>query len=115
MSKMLKSTFDFYLHAKNQLQNQLLSSNQPSFKPGDFCINRYVLLTIFIALSMRASKRFDKVWHEGLLYKWKQNGISGNLLNSVKDFLSLRKQGVLLNGQHSTSVNIDAGFPKDLF
>ena len=64
---------------------------------------------------MRASKRFDKVWHEGLLYKWKQNGISGNLLNSGKDFLSLRKQRGLLNGQHSTWVNIDAGFPKDLF
>ena len=31
------------------------------------------------------SKALDKVWHEGLLYKLKQNGISGNLLNVITD------------------------------
>ena len=39
----------------------------------------------------------------------KQNGISGNLLNIIKDFLSLRKQRVVLIGQHSTWVNTKAG------
>ena len=33
------------------------------------------------------SKAFDKVWHQGLLYKLKQNGISGNLLEIFTDFL----------------------------
>ena len=32
------------------------------------------------------SKAFDKVWHEDLLHKLKENGISGKLLNTVKDF-----------------------------
>ena len=32
------------------------------------------------------SKAFDKIWHEGLLFKFKQNGISGNLLNVITDF-----------------------------
>ena len=27
------------------------------------------------------SKAFDKVWHEGVIFKLKQNGISGDLLN----------------------------------
>ena len=50
-------------------------------------------------------------YHEGLLYKLKQSGISGNL-NIITDFLSLRQQRVVLNGQHSTWVNIEAGVPR---
>ena len=48
------------------------------------------------------SKAFDKAWHEGLVFKLKQNGISGNLLNIFEDFLKNRKQRVVLNGQTST-------------
>ena len=33
------------------------------------------------AVFVGISKAFDKVWDEGLPYKLKQNGISGNLLN----------------------------------
>ena len=58
------------------------------------------------------SKAFDKVWHEGLLFKLKQNGISGNLLNVITDFLYRRKQRVALNGQHSSWTNVQAGFPQ---
>ena len=50
-------------------------------------------------------------YHEGLLYKLKQSVISGNL-NIITDFLSLRRQRVVLNGQHSTWVNIEAGVPR---
>ena len=35
--------------------------------------------------------RFDRVWHEGLLFKLRQNGISGKLITLKKDFLSCRK------------------------
>ena len=42
------------------------------------------------------SKAFDEVWHKGLIYKLKQNGISGKLLNLIVDFLSNRKQRVVL-------------------
>ena len=42
----------------------------------------------------------------------KQNSISGNLLNIIKDFLSLRKRRVVLNGQHSAWVNIEAWVPQ---
>ena len=43
----------------------------------------------------------------------KQNDISGNLVNIIIVFLSLRKQRVVVNGQHSTWVNIDAGVPQE--
>ena len=55
---------------------------------------------------------FDKVWHKGLLLKLKQNGISGNLLNLVCDFLRNRKQRVLLNGQVSDWSDVRAGVPQ---
>ena len=57
------------------------------------------------------SKAFDKVWHEGLVFKLKQNGISGNLLNIFEHFLRNRKQRVVLNGQTSNWENIYAGVP----
>ena len=52
------------------------------------------------------------VWHEALLIKLKQNGISGNLLNVIIDFLYQRKQRVVLNGQHSSWTNVQAGVPQ---
>ena len=54
------------------------------------------------------SKAFDKVWHKGLVFKLKQNGISGNSLNILEIFLRTRKQWVILNGQTSTWKNIHA-------
>ena len=58
------------------------------------------------------SKAFDKIWHEGLLFKFKQNGISGNLLNVITDFLYQRKQRIVLNRQHSSWTNVKAGVPQ---
>ena len=60
------------------------------------------------------SKAFDKVWHEGLVFKLKQNGISGNLLNIFEDFLRNRKQRVALNGQTSIGKMSMQVFPKVL-
>ena len=48
------------------------------------------------------SKALDKVWHEGLLFKLSSNGISGNLLKLLRDFLYCRKQPLVLNGQTSS-------------
>ena len=58
------------------------------------------------------SKAFDKVWHKGLIFKLKQNGISGNLLSVLTDFLKLRKQRVVLNVQLSSWSNIESGVPQ---
>ena len=47
------------------------------------------------------SEAFDRVWHDGLLFKLKQNGVSGNLFHLITSFLSGRFQRVLLSGQTS--------------
>ena len=58
------------------------------------------------------SKAFDKMWHDGIIYKLTQNEISGNLLNLLEDFLKERKQCVVLNGQVSIWKNINALVPQ---
>ena len=57
------------------------------------------------------SKAFDKVWHEDLIFKLKQNRIFGNVLNILEDFLRNRKR-VVLNGETSNWENIHAGVPQ---
>ena len=64
------------------------------------------------AVFLDISKAFDKVWHEGLLYKLKQNGVSGNLLNLFVSYLHNRKQRVALNGFFSEYTNIESGVPQ---
>ena len=43
------------------------------------------------------SKAFDNVWHDGLLFKLKNYGISGFLFTIIKDFLANGQQRVVLN------------------
>ena len=58
------------------------------------------------------SKAFDKVWHGGLIYKLKQNGIKDRLLCLLIDFLKNRQQRLVLNGQSSFWTKVTAGVPQ---
>ena len=84
--------FEFFI------KNNLISQHQSGFKPGDSCINQLLPITHEIHQSfddgfdvrsvfLDISKAFDKVWHDVLIFKLKQNGISGNLLNLLSNFL----------------------------
>ena len=98
------SMFEFFI------QNNLITPNQSGFKTGDSCINQLISITHEIYKSfddgyevrgvfLDISKAFDKVWHQGLHYKLRQNGISGELLNILTDFLDNRAQRIILNVQ----------------
>ena len=52
-----------------------------------------------------------KVWHDGLIFKLKQNGISGRQLKLFQNYLSNRKQCLVLNGSHSDYSGIESGVP----
>ena len=58
------------------------------------------------------SKAFDKVWHRGLLFKLKQSGIDGKLLNWFRNYPTNRSQRVVLPGSLSDSCFINAGVPQ---
>ena len=44
-----------------------------------------------------------------MLFKLRQNRITGELITLIKDFLSCRKQRVVLNGQHLSWPDVKAG------
>jgi hypothetical protein len=58
------------------------------------------------------SKAFDRVWHKGLLHKLKRCGITGRLLEWLKDYLTDRQQRVIVNGQASEWGRLNAGVPQ---
>ena len=81
--------------------NNLLTPNQSGFRPNDSCINQLLSIVHSIysdfdhnpTLEVRGnfldiSKAFDKVWHDGLLYKLESFGISGNLLKLFHSYLN---------------------------
>ena len=107
------------------MEEKLLNPNQSSFRPSESYINQLLAITQEIfgtfdcnpPLEVRLvfldiSKTFDKVWHEGLLYKLKSMGISGELYNLLENYLSDRFQRVILNGQFSSRKPILAGVPQ---
>ena len=66
--------------------NNLLSVNQSGFRPGDSTIYQLLSITSTIydsfenydetrAIFLHISKAFDKVWHDGIIFKLNCNGI----------------------------------------
>ena len=107
------------------LEERLLNLNQSGFRPSDSCINQLLAITreIFEAFDcnptvevrsvlLDISKAFDKVWYEGLLFKLRSMGISGELYNLLGNYLSDRFQRVILNGQTSSWKPVIAGVPQ---
>ena len=82
---MFNEMFKFFI------ENELISSNQSGFKPGDSCVNQLVSIIHEIYKSfdkghevrsvfLDISKAFDKIWYDGIIFKLTQNGILGDLL-----------------------------------
>ena len=72
-----------------------------------------ILLTKFGKIFLDISKSFDRVWHDGLIYKIKSFGISDTPLKLIENFLSNRYQRVVLNGQSSSWAEVSAGVPQE--
>ena len=105
--------------------NKLFTPSQSGFLPGDSCIAQLLSIIHEIqtasdenpagdvrGIFLDISKAFDKVWHEGLLYKLKTYGIDGQLLSLLENYLKNREQRVVLNGQTSEWRKIKSGVPQ---
>ena len=84
-------------------ENELIYRNQSSFLSGNSCVNQLLCVTRNIyqlhddSLKTRDTfldilKAFVEAWHESVLYKLKENGISGNLLNVITDCVRENKE-----------------------
>ena len=106
-------------------ENQLLTPSQSGFRPGDSTVNQLLSITHKIysafeefpsretrAIFLDISKAFDKVCHDGLLFKLKCYGISNCLFTLIEDFLRNRQQRVVLNGKSSGWSSVTAGVPQ---
>ena len=112
-----KYTYNFFLDSK------LISPFQSGFLPGFSTITQLLELQYILAKNLDdfqdtrivfldISKAFDRVWHDGLLYKLKECGISGTLLNWFQNYLTNRKQCVRLSNNKSPLLSINAGVPQ---
>ena len=88
--------------------HNLITKNQSGLRPSDFTTNQLIDLVNEIhkafdstkSLKVRAifldiPKAFDKVWHDDLIFKMMQNGVSGRLLKLFQSYLNNRKQRVV--------------------
>ena len=83
-----------YFRLSDSYVDQLIAITYEIFEAFD-CNPRLEVRSVFLDIS----KSFDKVWNEGLLYKLKLVGISGELYNLIENYPSGSFQRVALNGQ----------------
>ena len=107
------------------ISKKLFTSLQSGFLPGDSCTVQLLLIIHEIQTSFDSNPpadvtgvfldvylAFDKVWHKGLLYKFKSYRVEGEFPSLLKFYLGDQKQRVVLNGQNSDWRKINSGVPQ---
>ena len=104
--------------------NHLLSDKQSGYRPHHSTQLQLVHMThdLYKALDQRhdfttvyldITKYFDKIWHEGLLYKCqKEFYITGTLLSWIKSYLTNRQHRVKVGDALSSTKTINTGCPQ---
>ena len=122
LSKVLEKAVHYHLYTYLN-DHSLLTVKNSGFKQKDSTVNQLLSIVhkLYSGLDNKEnaclvfldiSKAFDRVWHEGLLFKLKQLGISGTLLKWLESYLALRKQRVILDGCCSDGSYVEAGVPQ---
>ena len=113
-----------FKHIHNYLlENNIIINNQSGFTKVDSAIYQLINITNDFGKAVDEgkevrvifcdiSKVFDRVWHRGLLRKLELICIRGSLLDWVQNYLSGRKQRVVINNASSDWGFIKAGLPQ---
>ena len=118
METMVTNRLKWYLETKG-----ILGKTQSGFRNGRSTLDHLVKLETDIrcaldsghmtgAVFLDISKAFDLVWHQGLLYKVKDYGITGKILKYIAAFLTDRKIQVSVNQEKSSKYNLENGTPQ---
>ena len=105
--------------------NNVLANSQSGFIQGDSRVAQLLDITHSIHNNLDAtpcidtkvifldmSKAFDKVWHDGLIFKLRNYGIESKCLSLICNYLYNRKQRVILNEVTSSSNPVQSGVPQ---
>ena len=103
--------------------NNLFAKQQHGFRAGRSCTTQLLEFMEEVTeaidrgeevdvIYLDFAKAFDKVPHKRLLSKLKGYGIKGKIYDWIKDFLSNRKQRVVINGKFSHWIRVTSGIPQ---
>ena len=108
---------------KHLIDNNLISNQQHGFVNNKSCTTNLLetldfltetlnrgLLALLIFLDF--AKAFDKVSHKALLVKLKAYGFTDEIITWIKDYLTNRKQRVVIEGESSEWLDVLSGVPQ---
>ena len=105
------------------LKNELIRNSQHGFLPNKSCATNLLEFLEYLTKSVDEgnsidilyldfAKAFDKVPHKRLLAKIKDLNINGNLLKWIENWLTGRRQRVVINGKASNWKLVLSGVPQ---
>ena len=104
-------------------ENKILKDSQHGFRCKRSCLtnlldffhdvfNQFDECRSVDVIYLDFQKAFDKVPHKRLIDKLKSHGICGSIQNWINDWLTSRKQRVVINGTSSCWLDVKSGVPQ---
>ena len=117
LEKLIKKNLVLYLESNN-----LLKESQHGYRNNKSCLTNLLEYVEHVTSEIDLGKNvdviyidfckaFDKVCHKKLVLKLKRYGIGGKVLSWITEWLTNRKQRVILNGEKSNWSNVKSGVP----
>ena len=122
----LSKIFESVMHDRllvHCMDNSIITEKQAAYLKGDSTTQQLLYIVHSIrtnwannkltqGLFLDVSAAFDKVWHKALVAKLNQIGVDGTFLSTLQNYLSDRKQVVVVDGVKSDVLNVEAGVPQ---
>ncbi len=126
LTSVCSKVFEHILHTNimhHLDQHNILCNEQHGFRRGHSCETQLISTVHDIAseldkkhqidmIVMDFQKAFDKVPHKRLILKLNRYGIRGKTLNWIENFLTQRKQRVVVEGDYSEWVRVESSVPQ---